>query len=95
MKIVALALCLTTVASTAALARPMTPRMYCADVQRMVQRSGAIVMGFSEHTYDRIVSDQRFCLATEGLIPINVPALDTPACFAGYTCREGESFRRR
>ena len=79
----------------AAEARPMSSRMYCTDVQRLVARSGSVVLGFTTHTYDRVVSDQRFCLATEGLVQINVPTLDTPTCFAGYTCREGDTFRRR
>jgi hypothetical protein len=70
-------------------ARPMSSAMRCADVQRMVARSGAVVMNFTPTTYDRVVLDQRFCLPTEGLVRINVPTRDTPYCFAGYTCREG------
>lgn len=76
-------------------ARPMTSRMFCNDVQRVVAGSGTIVLGFTPTTYDRVVTDQRFCLPTEGLEPINVPTMDTPYCLAGYTCKEGGSNRRR
>lgn len=95
MKAIALSLCLAAATLTTAEARPLSSRMYCGEVQNLVARSGSIVLGFTEHTYDRIVTDRRFCLPTEGLVQADVPTLDTPYCFAGYTCREGDSFRRR
>lgn len=95
MKKLAIALTLVALAASAAQARPLSSRMYCDDVQRVVARSGTIVLGFTPNTYDRVVTDLRFCLPTEVLIPINVPTLDTPYCFAGYTCKEGSSGRNR
>ena len=82
------------VASGAANARPMTSAMHCADVQRLIARSGAAVINFTPTTYDRVVRDQRFCLPSEMTQIIYVPTRDTPNCFAGYTCREGDSWDR-
>ena len=78
----------------AAEARPMTSTMTCAAVQRLVARSGAIVMNFTPTTYDRVVRDQRWCLPSEGTVNLYVPTRDNPQCFAGYTCREGEVWKR-
>lgn len=71
-------------------ARPMSSKMACAEVQRLVARSGAVVMSFTPTTYDRVVHDQRWCLMGEALQTLYVPARDTDACFAGYTCRESD-----
>lgn len=89
-RVLALTACLLSVVS--AEARPMSSRMACADVQRLVARSGAVVMSFTPTTYDRVVRDQRWCLRSEALVPLTVPARDTPDCFAGYTCRESDRF---
>lgn len=70
--------------------RPMTPKMACADIQRLVVQRGAVVLGFGPDLYDRVVSTPRYCLPGAALIRIDVPARDTPACFAGYTCREAD-----
>lgn len=82
--------CLVVLAPAAADARPMSSRMTCNEVQRLVARSGAVVMNFTPSTYDRVVRDRRWCLPTEGLVNLYVPTRDSPQCFAGYTCREGE-----
>ncbi|MCA0421984.1 MAG: hypothetical protein LCH61_01460 [Proteobacteria bacterium] len=74
-------------------ARPMTPSMTCEAVQRLVQRSGAIVLGFGPDLYDRVVSTQRACLYSEVLEPIWVPTRNNRQCFAGYTCKEGDYWR--
>jgi hypothetical protein len=79
---------LSAAAITAAEARPMSSRMACTEVQKLVTRSGAVVMSFTPTTYDRVVADSRWCLRTERLDPIYVPARDSGACFAGYVCRE-------
>lgn len=75
-------------ALSAAEARPMSSRMACTEVQKLVARSGAVVMNFTPATYDRVVADSRWCLRTERLDPLYVPARDSGACFAGYVCRE-------
>lgn len=89
MRMIALASATLMLGAVAAEARPMSSAMRCADVQRMVARSGAVVMNFTPTTYDRVVHDQRFCLPSEGLVRITVPTRDAANCFAGYTCREG------
>ena len=80
--------------SASALQGPLTTRMSCAEVQATVARRGALVLNFSAHTYDRVVYGQRWCLPSEGTIPIYVPTRDNAQCFAGYTCREGEAWDR-
>ncbi|HRK24572.1 MAG TPA: hypothetical protein PLQ11_06425 [Beijerinckiaceae bacterium] len=82
--------CLLSLFGGLAEARPMSSRMACSEVQRLVARSGAVVMSFTPTTYDRVVHDRRWCLPSEGLEQIYVPARDTPHCFAGYTCREAD-----
>jgi hypothetical protein len=86
------ALLLPTAAS--ALQGPLTTRMTCAEVQATVARRGAIVLNFSPSTYDRVVRDQRWCLPSEGTVNLYVPTRDNPQCFAGYTCREGDTWDR-
>lgn len=78
---------------TAADARPMSTAMSCAAVQQTVQRAGAIVMNFTPTTYDRVVANQSHCLYSEVTEPLWVPTRDTRQCFAGYTCKEGETWR--
>ncbi|MCA0421985.1 MAG: hypothetical protein LCH61_01465 [Proteobacteria bacterium] len=53
------------------------------------------VMTMGNHTWDRVVKDQRFCLYGETTQPIWVPTRDNPQCFAGYTCESGNSGRWR
>lgn len=93
MKRLAIAASMLMLAGVAAQARPMSSAMSCASVQRMVARAGAIVMNFTPTTYDRVVADQRYCLPTEVTEPLWVPTRDARSCFAGYTCKEGESWR--
>lgn len=90
-----LSLCLVALTLSVAEARPMSTRMYCDDVRGMIARHGSVVVGYTAHTYDRIVRDRGFCLPTEVTEPINVPTLDTPYCPAGFLCKEGGGFRRR
>ena len=86
-----LAIVLTLLATSAvAQNRPMTPGMTCDAVQRMVAQRGAVVLGFGPDLYDRVVSTPRFCLPGEVLVPISVPTRNGD-CFAGYTCREGNT----
>lgn len=46
---------------------------------------------FGNHTQDRVVLDQRYCLPRQDTTPIYVPTRDVAQCFAGYTCSEGSS----
>lgn len=49
------------------------------------------LMTMGNHSRDRVVKDQRFCLYGETTAPIWVPTRDNPQCFAGYTCESGNS----
>ena len=87
----------TAVAISPASARPFTPGMSCGAAASIVAQNGAIVLSTSPTTYDRYVSDRRFCAYGEHIEPGYVATRDTPACLIGYTCvsREFDIFRRR
>jgi hypothetical protein len=68
--------------------RPSTTAMSCAQAAGLVASRGAVVLGTGGYTYDRFVSDQRFCLRSERTEPVWVPAGDTRQCFVGYRCKE-------
>jgi hypothetical protein len=68
--------------------------MSCRQAAGLVASRGAIVLGTGAYTYDRYVSDQRFCLRSEVTIPEWVPTADTPQCFVGYRCKEADLFDR-
>jgi hypothetical protein len=76
--------------ATGAMAQPRlsTTDMSCNQAAGLVASRGAIVLGTGGYTYDRFVSDGRFCLRTEATDPAWVAAGDTPQCFVGYRCRE-------
>ncbi len=79
----------------AAQARPATPSMTCAAVQALVARSGGIVLDTSATTFDRYVSDRRFCMPDEATRPAFERTRDNPQCFIGYTCYEPDRDRWR
>lgn len=60
----------------------------CGQAAGLVRARGAVVLGTGGYTYDRFVSDRRFCQPTEGVRPAFAPTRDNPACFVGYTCYE-------
>ena len=70
--------------------RPMTPSLTCNQARGLVLSRGQIVLGTGTYTYDRYVSDARFCLRNEMTEPAFVPTRDTPQCPVGYVCREFE-----
>jgi hypothetical protein len=89
MKTLVCAIAATGAAATAfAQPRPSTLAMSCGQAAGLVASRGAIVLGTGGYTYDRFVSDGRFCLNTEITEPVWVPAGDTPQCFVGYRCQE-------
>jgi hypothetical protein len=53
---------------------------------------GAVVLGTGTYTYDRYVSDRRFCEINETIFPAFVPTRDTPQCPIGYICRDLDYF---
>ena len=78
------------VTSATAQSRPSSVNMSCHQATGLVASRGAIVLGTGGHTYDRFVSDRRFCLRSEVTQPVWVPTRDTPQCFVGYRCKEAE-----
>jgi hypothetical protein len=74
--------------SAVAQPRPSTTAMSCNQAAGLVASKGAIVLGTGGYTYDRFVSDARFCLRSETTEPVWVPAADTPQCMVGYRCKE-------
>jgi hypothetical protein len=76
------------ITSAMAQPRPSTTAMSCAQAAGLVTSRGAIVLGTGGHTYDRFVTDERFCLRSETTDPVWVRAADTPQCFVGYRCKE-------
>jgi hypothetical protein len=77
--------------STCAQARPSTVTMTCAQAARLVTSQGAIVLGTGGLTFDRFVTDRRFCAINQTTEPAWVPAADNPQCFVGYRCKEPTS----
>lgn len=69
-------------------ARPDLRQMSCAQAQELVRRSGAIVMTTGRYTYDRFVSQQRYCDRWETIVPMLSPTRDNPQCLVGYRCEE-------
>jgi hypothetical protein len=45
--------------------RPTTTAMACGQAARLVASRGAVILATGGNTYDRFVSDGRFCLTTE------------------------------
>ena len=89
MKQVFLAITVSIIATGAtAQPRPSSVTMSCGQAAGLVASRGAIVLGTGGHTYDRFVSDTRFCLRTEMTEPVWVPTADTRQCFVGYRCKE-------
>ena len=76
----------------AAQGRPSTLGMSCGQAQSIVRARGAVVMTTGQYTYDRFVSDQRFCSFDEETIPTWAPTRDTPQCMVGYRCEQRRSF---
>lgn len=62
--------------------------MSCEQARALVARAGGLVLGTGGMTYDRYVSDRRFCAVTEITKPAYAPTLSDPQCFVGYTCIE-------
>ncbi|PTW57616.1 hypothetical protein C8N35_11095 [Breoghania corrubedonensis] len=74
--------------SGAVAARPDTRAMTCAQAQTFVRRHGAVVMTTGRHTFQRIVSHQRYCDRWQQLFPELAPTRDNPQCVVGYRCDE-------
>jgi hypothetical protein len=89
-KIVCVLALLVAASSVQAQPRPLSLNMTCNQARGLVLSRGQIVLGTGTYTYDRYVSDGRFCLRNETIEPAFVPTRDTPQCPVGYVCREIE-----
>jgi hypothetical protein len=76
----------------AAQGRPATMAMSCGQAQSMVRARGAVVLTTGQYTYDRFVSDQRFCSFDEETVPTWAPTRDSRQCMVGYRCEQRRSF---
>jgi hypothetical protein len=72
---------------SAAEARPSTLSMTCAEATALVRSQGAIVLSTGEFTYERYVSDRRFCMLDETTRASYAPTSDAAMCPLGNVCR--------
>ncbi len=91
MRTLLLSVALSFLAGSAPAQRSSTLAMSCAEAVGLVASAGSIVLSTGQHTYDRFVSDGRFCSFGEHLWPANAPTADARRCPVGYTCRPGRS----
>jgi hypothetical protein len=84
----ALCLVLALTSADAALARPNSLTMSCAQAANLVRAQGAVVMSTGRHTFDRYVRHGGFCLWPEVAVPAYAPTADARRCPIGYVCRE-------
>ena len=75
--------------------RPDSRRMTCDQAYNLVQRHGAVVMSTGRHTFERVVSSQRWCQMEEVTERFRVPTLDDRRCRVGYKCIDGSLFDMR
>src|SRR5215212_4742252 len=68
-------------------ARTDARRLTCAQAQALVRAQGAVVLTTGQYTYERFVSDHRFCERDEVTRPRRTPTRDTRTCRIGYVCR--------
>ena len=76
-------------AGLAAQPRPNSLAMPCAEIAKLIATRGAVILGTGE-AYERVVHDQRFCLAGQTTQPYSVPARDQRYCLVGYVCAQIE-----
>lgn len=72
-------------------ARPNSTTMTCAQVQALIDRSGALLLSTGPHTFDRYVANASQCARGEYLRRDYVPTRDTDRCFA-KRCDPGRPF---
>lgn len=75
-------------AAPALAARPDLRQMSCAQAQEMIRRNGAVVATTGRHTYNRFVSQRRYCDRWETIVPKLEATRDNPRCLVGYICEE-------
>lgn len=75
--------------------RPDVRTMTCGEVRALVDQNRAIVLTTGRYTYDRYVSNQRYCPIGFATKPAWVDTSDQRDCRIGYTCVPDEFLRRR
>ena len=73
-------------AAGTAFARPDTRSMTCEQTQRLIIRSGAVVLTTGPHTYDRYVSGYGYCSRPEAPVRTYVRTKDYSDCPV-YNCQ--------
>ena len=81
--LIAIAACTT---GAEAQGRPSTTAMTCAAAASFVASRGAVVIGTGGDTFERVVTNQGFCLRGQDTRPMFSPTRDNGACFIGYYC---------
>ena len=81
--LIAIAAC---TAGAQAQGRPSTTAMTCAAASSFVASRGAVVIGTGGDTYERVVTNQGFCLHGQETKPLFSPTRDNGACLIGYYC---------
>ena len=81
--LIAIAACTT---GAEAQGRPSATAMTCAAAASFVASRGAVVIGTGGDTFERVVTNQGFCLRGQDTRPMFSPTRDNGACFIGYYC---------
>jgi len=70
----------------AAQGRPDARAMSCGEVRALIDSRGAVVLTTGRHTYDRYVTDTRYCAPPEVARVTTIRTNDTAQCMV-YACR--------
>ncbi|MCB1386924.1 MAG: hypothetical protein KDJ80_13405 [Nitratireductor sp.] len=62
-------------------------QLTCQQARALVQQNGAVVMTFTNTTYDRVVKNRFFCRPGEVAEPKFTRTLDLPLCQVGGVCK--------
>ena len=86
--IATVALCAFSTTVMAQSSRPALHAMTCSAASSLIQSRGAAVVDTGPTTFERLVSNEGFCLRGETAIPYFTPTRDNRTCMAGYECRD-------
>ncbi|MEM9634522.1 MAG: hypothetical protein AAGA50_24545 [Pseudomonadota bacterium] len=74
--------------------RPDTRQLTCAQAQSLVQQRGTVVMSTGPTTFEKFISDARYCLPqTNQVRPVIAPTKDNPKCPVGNRCYQNRRIR--
>lgn len=66
--------------------RPDVRAMTCGEARALVRQNGAVVLTTGRHTYDRYVTNRRYCPVGQVTERAYVQTRDAQSCFVGFTC---------